>query len=79
MALSGIDDNQAVILGAEIKINLLHNRRSRLQKIDGDETADRTGHLIQQSGGLVPVYVFGIFSNVGVGYGIHTAFIKECI
>ena len=79
MAFTGVDNDQAVILGTEIEIDLLHNRGGRLHKIDGDESAHCTCHLIQQPGGLVPVYVFRIFTNVSVCYCVHTAFIKECI
>ena len=46
MAFSGLHDDEAVILRRKIKVDLLYLRGSRLQKINRNETAYRTGHLV---------------------------------
>ena len=79
VAFSRIYNHQAVILRAEIKINLLHNRRFRIFKIDRNQTADRACHLIEQTRRLVPELVFCIFSDVGVGDNIHLSLVKHRI
>ena len=79
VAFSRIYNHQAVILRAEIKINLLHNRRFRIFKIDRNQTADRARHLIEQTRRLVPELVFCIFSDVGVGDNIHLSLVKHRI
>ena len=46
MAFSGLHDDKTVILRRKIKVDLLYLRGSRLQKINRNETAYRSGHLV---------------------------------
>ena len=46
MALSGLYNDQAVILRAKVKVDLFYLRSSRLGKINGNQTAHSAGHLI---------------------------------
>ena len=79
MSASGLNDDQAVILGCKIKIDLLHLRLVRIQEINRDQTADCARHLIKQSGSLVPVYVLCILSDMGIGDSVHPSLIEETI
>ena len=79
MALAGLYDYQAVVLGTKVKVNLFHLRYQRLHKINGDKAAHSTCHLVQQAGRLVPVVVFRELADMGISHGAHTAFIKKCV
>ena len=79
VALAGLHDDQTVILGTEVKVDLLHHRIRRLQEIDGDQAAHRAGHLVQQAGSLGPVFVLRKLSNVSVGHGVHAALVEKGI
>ena len=49
MAFSGLDNDQTVVLCLEIKIDLLYYRSHRLYKINGDQAAYCTCHLVKKS------------------------------
>ena len=66
MALAGLYDYQAVVLGTKVKVYLFHLRYQRLHKINGDKAAHSTCHLVQQAGRLVPVVVFRELADMGV-------------
>ena len=79
MSLSRVHDDEAVILRAEIEVHLLPRRSRRILEVDGDEAADRAGHLVQQAGRLVPVHVLRVFSDVGVGHHVDGAVVVEIV
>ena len=79
MSLSCIYNNQAVILGTEIEIDLLNDRSFRVLKINRDQAAYRAGHLVQKAGCLVPELVLGVFSNVRIVHHIHFSIVEKCI
>jgi len=79
MSTSGLNDDQTVIPGCKIKIDLLHLRLVRIQEINRDQTADCACHLVKQSGSLVPVYVLCILSYMSIGDGVHPSLIEETI
>ena len=79
MSFPRIDNNQPIILGPEIKVNLLHHRSLRFKEINGNQSADRTGHLIQQPRRLIPILILRKLPNMGIGHRIHPSFIKEGI
>ena len=77
MTFSGLHDDEAVIPGSKVKVNLLYLWSSRLQEINCNKPAYRAGHLIQKAGSLVPVHILCIFSDMGISNGIHASVIEE--
>ena len=56
-----IHDTQAVIFRSHI--HLFHHRMGRILKIDINQTAYGTRHLIHQPAGFAKIYIFRILSN----------------
>ena len=79
MAFPGLHNNQAVVLGGKIKVNLFHHRVRRILEINGYQPPYGAGHLVQQAGGLIPVHILGIFPDMRIGHRVDRASVKEGI
>ena len=65
VAALGICDAQTVSCLCKVKGMLLYHRFFRVRKIDPDETAYGTDHLIHQATLLAEIYIFRILSDLG--------------
>ena len=75
----GVDDAQGVTAVGKVKVDLFHNRRSGVCKVDKDQTSDRRRHLVHQTRGLSEVDVFGVLSDLGNFDGRELIFKEQTV
>ena len=79
VTLSGIDDQKVTADRIQTEIDLFHLRILVISKIDRNNAAARTRHLVKQSGRLFPIDIFRIASCMCIVCDGHFIIVKEVI
>ena len=74
---AGVDDAEVVAGGGHIKGQGLDDRGGGIGKVNSDDTAYGTGHLIHQTAGLAEELVFGELGDLGDRHLVHLAVVVQ--
>ena len=77
MVAAGVHNAHGVLIGVQVKGDVLHLWLLRVGKVHCSNAAHGAGHLVQKARGLSEVDVLGVLGNLGGGYWVYIAVVIQ--